>query len=150
MLEDGDEDAVRGADREQVERDGGRGDHERPEREQQQHEREPEHEQEHVREPRPHLVVEVVGAGGHARHRHLDAGQRLRDRRDHRVAQRVQRGDRGRVVAVSGDREVDPRDRPVGVHADRERREQLAGRERALPEEVVGVLHLRACRRSAP
>ena len=115
VLEDGDEDPVGGADREQVQRDRRRGDHERPEREQQQHEREPEHEQEDVRQPRAHLVVEVVRAGGHAGHRHLGVGQRRRDRRDHGVAQRVQRRERGRVVAVAGDREVDPRDRPVRV-----------------------------------
>ena len=88
-------------------------------------------------------MVEVVGAGRDSRHGYFGTGKRLRDRRDHLLAQRV-KGREGRlVVAVSGDREVDSRHRLVRVHADREGREQLAAGQCPLPEEVVGALHLR-------
>ena len=63
VLEDEHDQAVGGADRQQVEDDRGRGDHDRPEDQRQQQEAEAEHEDEDVRQPVVHGVdeVDVVG-----------------------------------------------------------------------------------------
>ena len=60
VLEDEHQQAVRGADREQVEEDRLDRDHDRAERDQQQQEAEREHEGEHERRVALHLLVEVV------------------------------------------------------------------------------------------
>ena len=70
--------------------------------------------------------------GGHAGHRPVGVRQRCRrsagSRRSRSVCERVVRR---LVVALAGDRELDARDRLVGVDEDVERREQLARRDRA-------------------
>ena len=75
VLEDEHEDAVGGADRQQVEDDRLDRHDDRAERDQQQDEREAEHEQEHDRRARHQDVDEVLRAGGHAGHGDLGAGQ---------------------------------------------------------------------------
>ena len=75
VLEDPDEHPVGGADRQQVEHDRLDRDHDRAERDQQQQERRRQHEREDERRVRLHRVVEVLRAGGAARH----VGRRARD-----------------------------------------------------------------------
>ena len=142
MLEHRDEDPVGRADREEVERDRRRGDHQRPEGQQEEDGRERQDEEEHVGQPLAHLRVEVMGARGHAGDGHLHIGQRPRDRRDHRRAKCLQRVERRGIVPVSRDGEVDASHRSVGVDDHGERSEQLARRPRSLAEELVGAAHL--------
>ena len=66
VLEDEDEDAVGRADREQVEQDCFRCDHDGAEGDEHQPEREQQHEAEDERRDRLHLIVEIARRGGHA------------------------------------------------------------------------------------
>ena len=74
VLEDEHEDPVGGGDREQVEDDRLRCDHERAEGEEQEQEREAEHEGEHERRDGLHVVVEVLRLGGESADGDFDAG----------------------------------------------------------------------------
>jgi hypothetical protein len=78
---------------------------ERTEGHEQQHEGEAEHEREDVRQPRFHDLQEVLGGGGHARHRHFGAGQPPDRGRDDLAAQDVERVVGGRIGAAAAQRE---------------------------------------------
>ena len=106
LLEDEHEQAVGGADREQVERDRDGGDHDRAEGDREQDEAEPEHEGEHDREPAADDVEVVDALRGRSADEHgrLELAERLRDQVGAQVADR-----RGRLgpVRVAGDRNRD-------------------------------------------
>ena len=81
MQEDEDHQAVGRADREQVERDRGRGDDDRAEDDRQQHEAQPEHVDEDERQPGVHRVdeVDVVGRVAADEHAHRGTVEGARD-----------------------------------------------------------------------
>ena len=108
VLEDEHQQPVGGADREQVEQHRLDRDHDRPERHEQQQEAEREHEREHERRVALHLLVEVVRARRLAGHGHVDARDASDARRDHLIAKRLQRRDRGAVAAVARERRSRP------------------------------------------
>ena len=111
VLEDGDDDTVGRADREQVEHDRLRRDHDRPERDQQQAEREEQHEAEHERSRLLHRLVRVVRRGRAAGDGERRARQLADRRREDVVPQPEQRVGRDVVDAVPVERDLDPRRR---------------------------------------
>ena len=130
VLEDEHEDAVGGADRQQVEDDRLDRHHDRAERDQQQDEREAEHEREHERRARRHGVDEVLRAGGHAGHGDLGAGELADGGRDDLGAQHLERALGGGVGAAALDRERDDGDGLVGADLDARGLGELAGGQR--------------------
>ena len=100
VQEDEDHEAVGGTDREQVERDRGRGDDDRAEDDRQQHEAQAEHVDEDERQPGVHRVdeVDVVGRVAADEHAHVGAAEGARDLGRAQTADRVERA-RARLVA---------------------------------------------------
>ena len=152
VLEDEHEDAVGGADRQQVEDDRLDRDDDRAERDQQQDEREPEHEREHERRACRQVVDEVLRAGGHAGHRDLGAGELADGGGDDLGAQDLERALGRRVGAAALDRERDDGDGLVGADLDAEGLREPAARQRAIVQlldrgldrrggDVVGLDH---------
>jgi hypothetical protein len=142
VLEDEHEQAVGGADGEQVQDDRRQRDHDRAERREQEQEREPEHERDHPRHPRLHLLVEVPRSRGFPRNRVLDAVELAERARDDDGAQRVQRGERRGVVAAPG--EPDLRARAPRVQAHRSQAAESPVRVRRYP----GCAYAEGCRPS--
>ena len=146
LLEDPDEHAVGGADREQVEHDRLDRDHDRAEREQEQQEREAEHEREHDRRPRAHRRGEVGVARRLARDRvaaRRAAARAPPGRRPCRsVVQRVRPTARPRPCPTSGISTCATVWSRIDDGADRLLHD--AGRERTSPQ--VGECRSRAAR----
>jgi hypothetical protein len=136
VLEDQHEQAVGGADGEQVQDDRRQRDHDRAERREQEQEREPEHERDHPRHPRLHLLVEVPRSRGFPRNRVLDAVELAERARDDDGAQRVQCGERRGVVAAPGEPDLRAR-------APRVQGAPFAGRRITRPGEAVS--RMRVC-----
>ena len=130
VLEDEHEDAVGRSDRERVEHDRLHRDHDRAEGEQHQHEGQREHEREHIGRPLLELVLEVDRLRRHSSNAGGRVGKVPHRRRHEVVAERVDSGLRGRVGAVTGNRDRDEGDRAGPIDIDLDRPEHLPARER--------------------